>query len=569
MEEHRTEDASGSQGPATRELVDFILQRQASMEQEKGPWISTWEEIMEMILPNYVSTLRNLTDPGKRGDHKIFNGHGNWALHTLTRGLLGHTVTASKDWFYAMQTDRHIRLDYSVQNYARDVVEAMHEIYRRSNFYYMNEEYVRNCAAIGTTTMLIQKNHHKRGDVVFSARHIGEIFIDEDNFENIDTQHRKFYWSPRQLIQAFGRENMPKEIVQRDKNNSQKKDIPVIHAMYPNYEQIPGNQSFLGMPVRSYYVLPSPKRLLAVGGYWTWPAVTWRWEKLSNETMGRGPGFNALVDLLSLQQISKSNIETAQYAANPPSEIPIEMKGNTKLLPGGKNYYVDPQRGIRKIQNNAQYHIGMDQEERRTEIINRHFMVDIFSMLQQIERMMTATETERRIGEAATKIGPVITRMAKESYTPIHQRVYQLAADMGMIPDMPPVLQDYLGQHGRSPFEIEYIGSLFRLQKQVYEQAGFNQFVEQMGAIAQVAPGAAEELGSSINFRRMSQNLAQSHNLDPLMMNTDEEYAEIKEAIRQQQAALQQQQQMESMGRAANGLNQPAREGSMMEELIG
>jgi hypothetical protein len=538
--------ASGEQDVNSQQLVTWLLEDHDRLKEKRRPWDTIYQEIYQHILPNMslFYEVGNQSDAaGQRGDEKIFDNEGLSSLRTLVLGLMGQTVSKNIYWLQVIADQRGLRYNKRVQTYLDDLTNAFYRIYRQSNFYHVVYEYIANAASVGTGALYAEPNYDER-KIYFKAFHPGEVYLEENMWGEVDKWHRTFKFSARKILQQFGASRIPQEV--RDdatsENGDPGREYELVHAVYPSDDYVRGARGPRGMPYRSYYILKEFGWLLSQSGYYSKPCQFWRWYKLSGEDYGRGPGFDALVDLKGLQQISKSAIMLAQKLADPALNVPSEMEGKLRLHPRGINYYDDVGRVIQPINQGGEYNVVLDQEERKKEAIRKHFMQDVFRTLANIDRTMTATEVSQRVGENSVMIGPITSRMTTEGFNGLHERVFQLGFQMGLIPPPPPELRG-------ANVEFEYIGPLIQSQRKFYELNGINSSIEQLLSLAQMGPQAQQAVAIAMNWEQLVERVLYANNLPPELMKTAREIRAIKQ--QQARAARQQQVQQERESRAS------------------
>lgn len=563
MQPGATASATEDQGPKRERLVDWLLKEHTRLKGLREPWDTIHKEIYQHILPNMSLFYQTEETEGKRGDDKIFDNHGLMALRTLVLGLMGQAVSRNINWLEVVADEHGPRHSHAVRKYLRELTAAYYEIYRKSNFYHTIYEYIANAASVGTAGIYAEPDR-ENSRIVFKAFHPSEVYIGENQWGEVDRWHREFEWSARNIVSQFGAESVP-EVVRFNAQDSQgnpDQEYTVVHAVYPSDEFVAGEAGPRGMPYKSYYILKDLSHLIRESGYRTKPAQFWRWYKLSGETYGRAPGFDALIDLKGLQQVSKSAIMLAQRLADPPMNIPSTLSGEAKLHPGAKNYYEDAGQVIQPVQIGGDYSVVIDQEERKKAAIDRHFMRDIFRTLSDIDRTMTATEVSQRIGENSVMIGPITSRMTTEGFDGLHERVFQLGMEMGLMPEPPDEILN-------RDIEFEYIGPLIQAQRKFYQLNGINTSLEQIAQIAQLGPEAAQAASMGIKWEELVSRIFDANNMDPEIMRSPREIQQMKQQMAEAQAQQEQQEQMKEMGDAMKGLNEQVKPGSPAEGLLG
>jgi hypothetical protein len=204
---------------------------------------------------------------------------------------------------------------------------------------------------------------------------------------------------------------------EHDYESNMHADREILHAVYPRKDWHPGRIDAKGKKWESDWVYRKGGKILGAsdtgqkdravmlseGGYDSMPVMTWRWRKNSDEIYGRGPAHDAWIAIATANQMGRTNLITAQKAAEPPMVAYEDQRGKIQRGPNGISF-IPPNRGdIRQVapislttgvQNlpfNTEY------QQRVGAIINEHFHSDIFTMLSQIgqEKGMGRPVTEQ------------------------------------------------------------------------------------------------------------------------------------------------------------------------------
>jgi len=306
----------------------------------------------------------------------------------------------------------------------------------------------------------------------------------------------------------------------------------------------------------SWYIDVQNTQLIREGGHDVLPYAVWRVEKSSDEVYGRGPGWTALSDIKMLQAITEADITAAQLMVNPPLDIPSEREGEILYLPGGRSYYDDASRVVKPIETNVSLRAGIEREERKQQIIERHFMVDFFLMIAQADREMTATEIRRRYEEKAVILGPFINGLNQDVLDKVIDRIFNEAWSMGMIPPPPPILVQAGGR-----LEVDYMGPLAQAQRSFFHAEPYRQSIGDIMGIMQMRPDVLD----NYNWDFMTREMSKSNGLPEEAMLEEKIVQQIRAFRAQQQKEAQEMEALEKMGKAAPGLNEPVKKGSVLE----
>lgn len=522
-------------------LAKEILSRQKQLEQIRQPWEAMWQDIADYVIPR-LSDLKGTVQKGQKKGTSVYDGTAISALELLADGLHGYLVSPAIQWFRLRMANRLIEEIPEVKEWLQEVEKALYSAFQRSNFYEAMSEYFMDGGSIGTATLYTEEDI-KNDRIVFSVRHPREVYISEDMFGTVDTVFRKFKLTARQAVQRFGKEILS-ERLKYAAENSPYQEFDFIHAVYPREEADHAKSDKMSKPYASVYVQVDGSIIASVDGYDTLPFSVWRWRKVSDEVYGRSPASDALVDILGLNQMSKTMLSAAQLSVEPPYNIPAEMRGKVRIIPHGMNYYEDPGRVPFPVNTGINYPIGVDREERKQNAIEKHFKVDFFLMLARAERRMTATEIVERMGEKAAVLGTTIGRLNSECLNPIIDRVFEIELNKtsSSIQPIPEALLEFAGEK----VDVDYMGPLAQAQKRLFRTQGVMSSLERIMPIIQANP----EVADIIDWDEVSREILDSYGMPQKAIRTKEDV----EALRQQREQLQQALMMrENLKDAAQG----------------
>ena len=494
--------------------------------QERLPW--EWQ-IDNLIM--YVNHgRRSIQDedlwPGQPTGMQIYDDSAMLACNKLVDGMVGYLCPRNQRWF-ALQipgvlnfpgtsrmrawNGKSVDSYPEVQKWLQDSQDVMESAFNRSNFYDINTEFIRDGASAGTAHFLIEEDV-VAARTVFTVPHFRECYIAENRFGQVDTNYRVYKMTLRQFVQQFDLETMKKadDNFEHDYETNMHAEREVLHAIYPRRDYEPGRLDFKGKKWASDWVyrkggkiLNASKEvdgaarmtMLSEGGYDSMPIMTWRWRKNSDETYGRGPAHDAWVAIALANQMGRTNLITAQKAAEPPMVAYEDQRGKIQRGPNGITF-IPPNRarlqevmpqplttGVQNLPFNIEY------QGRISQIINEHFHSDIFTMLSQIgqEKGMGRPVTEQiseMQSEKAAVLGTRIGNLQSEAFNPIIARMFDIESRAGRIPEPPQILLE--SNHGG--VKIQYLGMLAQAQKHVSEVRSIQSGLALVQQVAQIDP---------------------------------------------------------------------------------
>jgi len=497
-----------------------------------------WEPQIDNIIAYVNHGRRFITDkdlwPGQPTGQYVYDDSAMLARNMLVDGMVGYLCSRNQPWFAlelpgvfnfprssGMRSWNGKRVDEypQVQRWLQDCQTVMYSAFNRSNFYDVVTEFISDGATTGTSHLLIEEDI-TRAAINFIVPHFRECFIATNQYGRVDTNYRVYRMTLRQLSEKFGFKKM-KDIDQnfeRDYENNMHAEREVLHAIYPREDYVPWRIDAKGKKWESVWVYRKGGKILerqgdgydrtgsleslhnlGEGGYDSMPIITWRWRVNSDEVYGRGPAHDAFVSIAQANQMGRTNLITAQRAAEPPLVAYSDLRGAIQRGPNGITY-MENNRGDIRLRSPQELHTGVQNlpfniefQDRVRQIINAHFHTDVFMMMSQLanqgksERMVVEQVMELQ-GEKAAILGTRVGNLQSEAFDPLIERVFSIEAAAGRIPEPPPILLSEL--HG--PVEVQYLGPLAQAQTRLTKVRSITTGANLLTQIAQINPAALD-----------------------------------------------------------------------------
>lgn len=255
------------------------------------------------------------------------------------------------------------------------------------------------------------------------------------------------------------------------------------------------------------------------------PGIIWRFQKTNNETWGRGPVMEALPSIISLNEMARVELASANLntfrpymgfsdAVFNPHTFRLEPFTIIPIAPIGSNGQVP----LIPLPNSADPNFGqMTIADLRLQIKSLLFAEqpqDAASVQPQ-----TAYELSLKQQNLALKIGPLFSRLQQEFLWPVIKRFMYILHKMGKLP-----LPDIQGL----PIIFKYRSPL-ALAKGQDDNARFVQYVQLMQGV--MGPDATQVY---INASTTPYLLAEALQIDPRFLNKPEKVQEVMQNVQNQ-----------------------------------
>jgi hypothetical protein len=505
------------------ELARSLLRRFAGLEEARRPWVGSWQELTEYMLPrknSFVSPGTDFATRGRAGDERIFDSTPLHSLELLASSLGGLLTNPSLPWFDISVKDRALGDADEVREFLQAARERMVALFNSEDtgFQAHVHELYLDVALLGTAVMYVEAD--PTTVVRFSARPLGEVFVAENARGQVDTVYRRYEVSARQAIQEWGA--ACSDEVRAKGEDRPDEPVEVLHAVFPRSDRDPAGFGAANFPFASVYMEVKTEHVLEESGYLEMPYMVPRWAKAAGETYGRGPGQTALSDTRVLNAMARTALMAAEKMSDPPLMVPDDgFLGPVRSGPGGLSYYrAGSTDRIEPLPVNVDLRAAEEMMTGRRESIRRIFLGD---QLTPEGPAVTATEAVIRQAEKMRVLGPVLGRLQTEFLGPLIRRVFRIMLRSG---ELPPFPQDLSPRD----LEVRYTSPVSRAQKQ-YEAQGLAQVMEYLSPLV----GSGDPFGIMDNFDtdRVARHVAE-------LFNTPSDYLKSEDGVAEGRARKQQ-----------------------------
>ena len=524
------------QSQELRSLASELKNNLSRLMEKRSTWESHWQEIADLMLPRKAE----ITKERARGDKRstlIYDATAIHSLELLAASLHGMLTSSANRWFSLRFKEGILNESDEAREWLEDSIDKMYLAFARSNFQQEIFENYHDLIAFGTACLMVEEDED---DVIrFSARHIKEMYVEENKKGLIDNVYRKFKITADQAVQKFGPENLSKEI-----NNTHKThpydEVEICHIVRPRNVYDFSKKDKKNMAFQSIYFEHSTDHIISVGGFNENPYVVSRYLKSSTEIYGRSPAMNALPDVKVLNKMVEHGLKAAAKQIDPPLLVPDDsMLAPIRMTPGSLNYYRSGSRDrIEPLNIGANTSLSLNAENARREAIAKMFHVDQLQI--QSNRTMTATEVLQRNEEKMRILGPVMGRIQSELLEPMINRVFLIMLRNRLFREAPEILAN-------QEIDIEYVSPMAIAQKG-QELQNVMRGLELFGSLAQTMP-----VMDYIDENGLVKQLVTTLGLPARMIKSDKEVEAIRmERQQAQQQQMQMQQQMAESEMAKN-----------------
>lgn len=526
---------------------------------------------------SYCDSSYNATKHKRSNGKTIVNDHGRRCRDITAAGLQSSVTSPATPWFNFSLSDPYYNDRQTVRIWINDTTTRARELLNKTNVYRALHHIYRDLVQYGTAAALMDEDEDSV--VRFYPLIMGSYFIGASARGMIDSLAREFTMSAHQILQSFGLDVAPDEVMLALKNNTPEVRFNLVNVIAPNPSYLDKAPGVLGKRFVSIYLFnaglssgsentslrtyaATKNKILALTTYDNFPALVPRWTTFGDNTWGHGPADDALKDIKTLQSLAKKFFKAIDTMADPKLIAPDAVKNQKIDDPNVKVvYYSGPNGDQIKSLYDIRFPVADVQavEVLLQDRISKDMFSDLFMAISNLDRReITAEEIRARIEERYRGIGPLVERLPDELLTPLLDFTFNAMVKRGLVSEPPPEIQGM-------PLKIEYLGLLSTAQK-AQGTSNLRGFMTDIMPIAQLAQ---QDVLDTIDFSDAIQSAADLWNVKPTTIRDDETIASIRAnraQVAQQQA---QQEQLAVQAKAAQQLgNVPMNQDNLATRIL-
>ena len=419
----------------TRKLLQQFLKRQKKAEGIAYLWASLLEACYFYAVPQRNRFWRPKQQQGEIKGSRIYDTTAIEATKTFVSKLHSAMTPPGVQWGYlAIDADvttadvmdieeAQVELD----NYMRQVFNYIHA----SNFdVVINECYFD--LAIGTSCLICNQNNDKE-PLRFTSVPMDILSIEEAMTGRVESWYRT--WQDTKINEITQR--WPKAIITESMQFRIIEDRDSTEAkIYEGVMYCPemGDKPYC-------YMVTTAMDILFCEYLESNPGIVWRFQKTNNETWGRGPVVDALPSIISLQEMARVELASANLntfrpymgfsdSVFNPHTFKLEPFTIIPIAPiaAGSQFPLQPL----PESSNPQF-AQLTINDLRYQIKQLLFSDQLQQATSQSVQPQTATELMVNQQQLAERIGPLFSRLQQEFLWPLIDRVSYVLDKMGLL----------------------------------------------------------------------------------------------------------------------------------------
>jgi hypothetical protein len=539
--------------------TEILKNRFDALKYERKTLEETWQWIENLVVPFRGKFFRDQTTEAEIiwNQQQLFDTTAVLACDILSAAMQGSLTSPTIKWFGINFLSEKLNADPEVREWAEICEDVVFETLQASNFNIEASEFYIDLCSFGTGIVSEEPvNEEMWEGVEFNAIPMRECFFEE----GADGRIRRFYkllqWKPGQVIDKFGKDNVPDWVIQKDGNaNAASEKIDIVFVVYENQGEVGDITTVL--PVRrrpfqyKYFFHKDASQIGETGGYYEMPAFIARWRKVSGSQWGHSPAMIALADIRNANELVESTLEAVGKVVDPATLTTQRGLLSDLDLGRGGLTVVRSLQDLAPFESAARFDVAAGTLQMFQSAINRVFRVDQLQLKES--PAMTATEVQVRYELMQRLLGPTLGRLQNDFLNPLVSRTFNILNRAGRLPQLPEKVREAQGE-----ISLEYTGPLPRAQRMEQVRAT-QEWLMTIGQMAEVFPSMLDSVDPDAVTRRIARLMS----VPAAMLRTDEEVQQLRAERAEQEAAMAEAEiaqtegaAMEAQGRGAQALNE-------------
>ena len=530
----------------------------------------SWNLVNRFVMPLrtgdfFLEYYNEYSVQWERHRREVYDSTAVSAAENLAASVHSGLTSALVRWFSIRFRQAKLNEIQESKIWLEDCADIAWEAMRESNFDLEIGETYTDLVGFGTSPFSEEQTERNGSfdSLDFKSMPIRESYFEMDHRNQALIFYRWLRWLPLQIVEKFGRENVPEHIqAKADNPDASTERVELIYCVYQREDKKNADISQTlppkERPFGEKYVLRNDgEELGEEGGYYEMPVAMARWRTANTSQWGYSPPMVVMGDILTLNDIV--SMESDAFEKNIDPTLFTTQRGllSKRDLEAGGITVMRNLAEMKFLERNVDVAWTRWRVERMQQMIRQAFLVDQLELKES--PAMTATEVNVRYELMQRLLGPTFGRLKSDLLDKIVRRTFNILYRAGQFPLTPQVVRDMQGQ-----LDIEYTGPMARAQKA--ERVGaierYATNVTSLAAgVSQMDPKKGLEILDNIDGDKLSKELADllgvPADLLPSQGDIDkkrEQRNQVEEQARQLQAAQATGDAGESLGKAAQQL---------------
>jgi hypothetical protein len=520
-----------------------LIDRLAALASKRSAYEQDWRDCFDMTFPvrahGFQGQVVDSVNARSKNAARL-DSTGTDSARTLASAIMSGVTPANSQWFALDVGDETEEERRWLDEAARVIWENIHG----ANFDAVGFECALDIVAAGWFVLFTDINREQGGGYAFEQWPIAECFISSTRQDGrADTVYRKYHLTAQQAVEHFTKlGGKPSQKLQDKAAEKPFEMVELVRVIQPRQMYAVGAKLSKNLPFMSCDLEVDGKHLILEQGFEEFPCAIPRWTVIPGSAYAVGPVFDALPDILELNELVRMEKAAADLAISGMwiAEDDGVLNPRTVKVGPRKIIVANSVDSMKELKSGADFNVSFTMKEKLQAQIRKTLMAD--QLQPQDGPAMTATEVNVRVGLIRQLLGPVYGRLQSEYLQALIERCFGLAFRAGALGKPPESLA------GRQ-FHVRYLSPLARAQK-LEDVVAMDRLESGIIAKAQIRP----EVLDLYDWDQADKLRAQYLGVPGKLMRSEEDVAAIRDqrAEAQQQAADAQRQSEQAQAMAGD-----------------
>ena len=513
----------------TKSELETFKKRYERAKSDALQWSGLHEACYFYAIPNRNKFWRDKGDQGEQRGQRVYDTTAIEATKTFVSKLHTAMTPPQTQWAYMSVDQRWADKNPEQTNEAQiildDYIRQLFDYIHGSNF----DVVINECffdLAVGTAC-LVANAYTDKNPLLFTSIPMDKLAVEEAMTGKIESWYRDWEGVKiEEITVRWPKAKIPDELARKAKYDSS----AVVEKIEEGVMYLPnkGKKPYV-------YVVCAGNDELFSEEFETNPGIVWRFQKTNSDTFGRGPIMDALPSIISLNELARIELASANLNTFKPYMAFSDAVFNPHT------FVMQPMSiiPIAPISSNAGQPPLIPLPDSSSPQFAQLTMADLRMQVKELLFAQSPMESDSKQPDSATqvmmtqqllseRIGPLFSRINQEFMFPFLERCAYILDSMGILPK-PKIKGARLSFKYKSPL------ALAKNQEQIGRLTQFVQIIQ-----GTMGPEEAKLYINASKYPWMIANLMQ---LDPDFLNTPEGVARAAQSMQDQMEAQQQQQQ--------------------------
>lgn len=520
-----------------------ILKRLAALASKRSPYEPDWRDCFDMTFPvrghGFNGQVVDSTNARSKNAARL-DSTGTDSARTLASAIMSGVTPANSQWF-ALDVGDETEEERAWLDEAADIIwQNVHA----ANFDAVGFECALDIVAAGWFVLFTDTNRMTGGGYAFEQWPISECFVTSTRQDGrADTVYRKYQLTAQQAVEHFTKlGGKPSAKLQEKAANKPFELVDLVRVIEPRHLYVVGGKLSKNLPFSSCDVEVDGGHVMLEQGFEEFPCAIPRWTVIPGSAYAVGPVFDALPDILELNDLVRMEKAAADLAVSGMwiAEDDGVLNPRTVKVGPRKIIVANSVDSMKELKSGADFNVTFTIKEGLQAQIRKTLMADMLQPDQQ-GPAETATATVVRVNLIRQLLGPVYGRLQSEYLQALIERCFGLAFRAGALGRPPQSLA------GRA-FHVRYLSPLARAQK-LEDVVAMDRLESGLIAKAQVIPESLDLYNWDEGDRLRAQYLG----VPGKLMRPQDDVAALRKQRADAQQAVADQERMSQQAQAMAG----------------